>query len=119
MGGPCCSRATRSSRAPAFEPIEHEPPATPLPPLHHPVANDRLELVDRFGELPLPRRAVGLELVALLEVAERLLEVAAQARGDGQVVEARTLLPLPAERHPGQALRLVEVGVDRDGALEL
>src|SRR5262249_8800205 len=88
-------------------------------PLHHLASHDGLELVRRLGDLLLARRAVRLELVALLEVAERLPEIAAEPRRDREVIEALALLALPPERHADQALRLVEVGIDRDRALEL
>src|SRR4030095_268694 len=52
-------------------------------------------------------------------VAERLLEVTAQPGGHREVVEALRLLALAPERETHETLRLVELGIDRYGALEL
>src|SRR5207253_8182897 len=68
------------------------PPA--LLPLARPLAHQGLQLRDRPLDLGLPRAARRDQAVGVLELAERLLELAAQPRGERQVVEALGLVAL-------------------------
>src|SRR5436305_1100440 len=85
------------------------PPA--LLPLARALAHQRLQLGDRPLDLRLPRAARRDPAVGLLELAERLLELAAQPRGERQVVEPLGLVALPPEGEAGQALRLFGIRV--------
>src|SRR5207249_11330514 len=100
---------------------EHAPTAgaSAFHPLACPLADEGAELVDRLLDLGVVRTPFGEQGLRVLELAERLLEVAAQLRGHGEVVETFPFLSLAAERDTNEAVGLVEVGVERERALEL
>src|SRR5205823_159871 len=83
------------------------------------LAHQRLQLRDRLLDLRLPPAARRDAAVGLLELAERLLQLAPQPRGERQVVEALGLVALPPEGEAGQALRFFGVGVEAQRTLAL
>src|SRR3989442_13165720 len=110
--------------APAYAPVasgEHAPAASApaLQTLAGPLADEGAELVDRLLDLGVMRTTFGEQGLRVLELAERLLEVAAQPRSHGEVVEAVPFLSLAAERDTDEAVGLVEVGGQGGRALEL
>src|SRR2546426_2720282 len=108
------------TRRQASGPAEAAPARpSPLLPLARALAHQRLQLRDRLLDLRLPPAARRDQAVGVLELAERLLELAAQPRGERQVVEALGLVALAPEGDAGQALCLVGVGVEAERALEL
>src|SRR6266478_6462175 len=92
--------------------------APALLPLARALAHQRLQLRDRLLDLRLPPAARRDQAVGVLELAERLLELAPQPRGERQVVEALGLVALPPEGEAGQALRLFGIGVEAQRTLE-
>src|SRR5436309_14825799 len=112
-----CLRPARTAKSARAEAAPARPPA--LLPLTRTLAHQRLQLGDRPLDLRLPRAARRDPAVGLLELAERLLELAAQPRGERQVVEPLGLVALAPEGDAGQALCLVGVGVEAERALEL
>src|SRR2546427_341547 len=112
-----CLRPARTAKSARAEAAPARPPA--LLPLARTLAHQRLQLGDRPLDLRLPRAARRDPAVGLLELAERLLELAAQPRGERQVVEPLGLVALPPEGEAGQALRLFGIGVESQRTLEL
>src|SRR5438874_2182763 len=112
-----CLRPARTVKSARAEAAPARPPA--LLPLARALAHQRLQLGDRPLDLRLPRAARRDPAVGLLELAERLLELAAQPRGERQVVEPLGLVALPPEGEAGQALRLFGIGVEAQRTLEL
>src|SRR6185503_8793886 len=56
--------------------------------------------------------------VGALELAERLLELATELGGDGQVIEALRLIAALSERDARQPMGLVELAVETERTLE-
>src|SRR5438093_3890547 len=114
-----CLRPPRTRRQ-ASGPAEAAPARPPaLLPLARALAHQRLQLRDRLLDLRLPPAARRDAAVGLLELAERLLQLAAQPRGERQVVEALGLVALPPEGEAGQAMRFFGIGVEAQRTLEL
>src|SRR5439155_11390012 len=116
----------RQARGVKSEPVnvsahaEAAPARAPaLLPLARALAHQRLQLRDRLLDLRLPPAARRDAAVGLLELAERLLQLAAQPRGERQVVEALGLVALPPEGEAGQAMRFFGIGVEAQRTLEL
>src|SRR5438445_2460395 len=108
------------TRRQASGPAEAAPARpSPLLPLARALAHQRLQLRDRLLDLRLPPAPRRDQAIGVLELAERLLQLAAQPRGERQVVEALGLVALAAEGEAGQALRLLGIGVEAERALEL
>src|SRR6266403_116420 len=89
------------------------------PPLARALAHQRLQLRDRLLDLGLPPAPRRDQVIGVLELAERLLQLAAQPRGERQVVEALGLVAIAPEGEAGQALRLLGIGVEAQRTLEL
>src|SRR5438132_2320231 len=115
--GKACFAHRKGPRKSAQEAAPARAPA--LLPLARALAHQRLQLRDRLLDLRLPPAARRDAAVGLLELAERLLQLAPQPRGERQVVEALGLVALPPEGEAGQALRLFGIGVEAQRTLEL
>src|SRR5438093_380947 len=116
---PACLRPPRTRRQ-ASGPAEAAPARPPpLLPLARALAHQRLQLRDRLLDLRLPPAPRCDQAIGVLELAERLLQLAAQPRGERQVVEALGLAALPPEGEAGQALRLFGIGIEAERTLEL
>src|SRR2546425_9000820 len=112
-----CLRPARTVKSARAEAAPARPPALLL--LARSRAHQRLQPGDRPLDLRLPRADRRVPAVGLLELAERLLELAPQPGGERQVIEALGLVALAPEGEAGQALRLFGIGVEAQRTLEL
>src|SRR2546428_1898398 len=114
-----CLRPPRTRRQASGQAEAAPARAAALLPLARALAHQRLQLGDRPLDPRLPRAARRDPAVGLLELAERLLELAPQPGGERQVIEALGLVALAPEGEAGQALRLFGIGVEAQRTLEL
>src|SRR5438034_4330569 len=116
-----CGKACFAHRKGPRKSAQEAAPARPraLLPLARALAHQRLQLRDRLLDLRLPPAPRRDQTVGVLELAERLLQLAAQPRGERQVVEALGLVALPPEGEAGQAMRFFGIGVEAQRTLEL
>src|SRR5262249_59636718 len=103
-GRPLLPTALRARRRPAATRLRGA--------LARPVADQRLQLLERGIDLAALGGAVGEQRPRPVVQAVGLLELAAQEGRGAELIEALRLIALAPERHAEQAIRLVEVAVE-------
>src|SRR5262245_30013306 len=68
------------------------------------LAHDRTQLLDRLLHFLFARAVRWEQRLRALEMAERLLELTAQTRGDREVIETLRLITLAAECQAGESV---------------